>query len=53
MHDHLFNMSENEYLGYLNNIQDFIDSESSYHFSGEYFNSIIVNEIKHSMHKLV
>ena len=53
MHDHLFNMSENEYLGYLNNIQDFIDSESSYHFSSEYFSSIIVNEIKHSMHKLV
>jgi alpha(1,3/1,4) fucosyltransferase len=49
MHEYLYNMSDNEYLGYLNNIQNFFDSESSYQFSGEYFNSTIVGEIKRSM----
>jgi len=51
MHEHLYNMNDNEYLGYLNNIQDFFDSESLYQFSGDYFNSTIVREIKLSMQK--
>ena len=46
MHEYLYNMSDNEYLGYLNNIQYFFDSKSSYQFSGEYFNSTIIREIK-------
>ena len=53
MHEYLYNMSDNEYLVYLNNIKYFLESETSYQFSGEYFNSTVVSELKHSMQELV
>jgi len=45
LYSFLKNMSDKEYLDYLDAIKDFIKSERIYQFSAEYFAETIVNEI--------
>ena len=39
-------MSDEKYLGYLENIEKFLNSEKSYQFSSEYFADTVIGEVK-------
>ena len=39
-------MDDRQYLGYLDHIEDFLNSEKAYQFSSEYFVNNIIGEIK-------
>ena len=45
LYTYLKNMSDNEYIGYLNAIKNFIKSDKIYPFSAECFAKTVVNEV--------
>lgn len=45
LYSYLINMSDREYMGYLDAIEDFIKSDKIYPFSAESFTETLVNEI--------
>jgi hypothetical protein len=50
LYGYLKNMSDNEYIGYLDAIKNFIKSDKIYPFSAECFAETIVNEISGKSH---
>jgi hypothetical protein len=49
LYEFMKNMSDRSYLAYLENIEDFLNSEMAYSFSSECFANTIINEIKRSL----
>jgi hypothetical protein len=45
LYDYLRNMTDKEYLKYIDAIKDFIDSEKNFSFTAEYFAETIIKEI--------
>jgi len=45
LYQYLKNMSDREYIGYLDAIKNFIKSDKIYPFSAEYFADVITNEV--------
>ena len=51
-YDELYNymekMTDEEYLSYLNNIEEFLISEKVFQFSNDYFSNTLINSIKNN-----
>ena len=45
LYKYIKNMSDEEYMNYLDNIENFLNSEKAYQFSSEYFSTTIIREI--------
>ncbi|ADN09545.1 glycosyltransferase family 10 domain-containing protein [Sulfurimonas autotrophica] len=46
LYDFIYNMSDEEYLKYLNNIEFYLNSEKSYQYSSEFFAETIIDATK-------
>lgn len=45
LYDFMINMNDNDYMGYLENIESYLNSDKAYPFSSEYFAETILREI--------